>query len=156
MKTLVLGLGNDLLADDAIGVLAARALADELGAVADVRETAEHGMALLDYFIGYERAILIDAVQTGSSPPGTVLELDPGQFSPVYAPSPHYAGLPEMLAVADQLELAFPDEFRVFAVEVADVLTLGGPMTPAVRESIPELCRRVREALQPARAAAAQ
>ncbi|MDY7107153.1 MAG: hydrogenase maturation protease [Planctomycetota bacterium] len=147
MKTLVLGLGNDILADDAVGVLAARALADRSDDTVEVRETAEHGMALLDHLIGYERVILIDAIQTGSNEPGTILEIDPASLSAVYAPSPHYSGLPELLAVAERLELDFPTQFRIFAVEIADALTIGGAITPAVREAIPELCDRVRAAL---------
>jgi hydrogenase maturation protease len=147
LKTLVLGLGNDILADDAVGVLAARALADRRSATVDVQETAEHGMALLDHLIGYERVILIDAIQTGSNEPGTILEIDPASLSAVYAPSPHYSGLPELLAVAEQLELDFPKHFRIFAVEIADALTIGGAITPAVREAIPGLCDRVRAAL---------
>jgi len=147
MKTLVLGLGNDILADDAVGVLAARALTDKLNERADVKETSEHGIALLDHLLGYERVILIDAIQTGSHEPGTIIEIDPDSLSAVYAPSPHYAGLPELLAIARQLKLDFPRQFRIFAVEVADPLTIGGEMTPAVRAAIGELCNRVEQAL---------
>ena len=147
MRTLVLGLGNDILADDAVGILAARALAGRLDAAVDVKETAEHGVALLDHLLGYERVILLDAIQTGSNEPGTILEIDPASLSAVYAPSPHYAGLPELLAIAEGLKLDFPRHFRIFAVEVADALTIGGAMTPAVRAAIPELCNRVRAAL---------
>ena len=147
MKTLVLGLGNDILADDAVGVLAARALTDKVNGRADVKETSEHGIALLDHLLGYERAILIDAIQTGSHEPGTILEIDPASLSAVYAPSPHYAGLPELLAIAEGLKLDFPRHFRIFAVEVADPLTIGGAMTPAVRAAIGDLCGRVRAAL---------
>jgi hydrogenase maturation protease len=147
MKTLVLGLGNDILADDAVGVLAARALAGRLDAAVDVKETAEHGVALLDHLLGYERVILLDAIQTGTNEPGTIVEIDPASLSAVFAPSPHYAGLPEMLAIAEGLKLDFPRHFRIFAVEVADALTIGGAMTPAVRAAIPALCDRVRAAL---------
>ena len=147
MKTLVLGLGNDILADDAVGVLAARALAEELNERADVKETSEHGIALLDHLLGYERVIFLDAIQTGSHEPGTIIEIDPASLSAVYAPSPHYAGLPELLAIAEGLKLDFPRHFRIFAVEIADALTIGGAMTPAVRAAIGDLCDRVRAAL---------
>lgn len=146
-KTIVVGLGNDLIADDAVGVLAARALKAEPALCADVVETSMHGLALLDIFLGYDRAILLDAIQTGQRPPGAVIEIKTSELDPVMAPSPHFAGLPEMLELARQLQLEFPQEFRIFAVEVADPHTIGGPMTPAVRDAIPSLCARVREAL---------
>jgi Zn finger protein HypA/HybF involved in hydrogenase expression len=48
------------------------------------------------------------------------------------APSPHYAGLPEMLAVAERLKLNFPKEFKIFAVEVEDPCTSAeGPLRQA-------------------------
>ena len=147
MKTIVVGLGNDLIADDAVGVLAARELKAGLAGRADVVETAMHGLALLDIFLGYDRAILLDAIQTGQRPPGTVIEIKASELDPVIAPSPHFAGLPEMLAIAHQLQLEFPKEFRIFAIEVVDPHTIGGPMTPAVRDAIPTLCDRVHEAL---------
>ena len=146
--TLVLGLGNELLADDGVGVIAARQLADELAGRADVVETAMHGLALLDYFIGYERAVLIDAIQTGRHPPGTVLDLDPADLRAVRAPTPHFAGLPEMLAVAEQLELDFPRQFRIVAVEIANALELGAAMTDAVAAALPEVLARVRAHLR--------
>ncbi|MBI5395421.1 MAG: hydrogenase maturation protease [Verrucomicrobia bacterium] len=146
-RTIVVGLGNDLIADDGVGVLAARALKAGLAGRADVVETAMHGLALLDIFLGYDRAILLDAIQTGKQPPGAVIEINAAELDPVIAPSPHFAGLPEMVALARQLQLDFPKEFRIFAVEVADARTIGGPMTPAVRDAIPQLCARVCEAL---------
>ena len=143
MKTLVLGLGNDILADDAVGILAARALKARLEAVADVQETSWHGVALLELFIGYERAILLDAVMTGKHAPGTIIEINPDDLAPVQGASPHFTGLPEMIAMARELDLEFPKNFRIFAVEVVDPHTVGGEMTPAVRDAIPALCDRV-------------
>jgi len=148
MNILVVGLANDILGDDAVGVLAARELKPQLEGPAEVIETAMHGLAILDLFIGYEHAILIDAIQTREHPPGTILEIDPGDLRPVYAPSPHFAGLPEMLAIAEQCEIDFPDDFRIFAIEVEDPYTIGGEMCPAVQASIPAVCTRVIEAAE--------
>ena len=144
MKILVLGLGNELLSDDGVGVLAARALREELGGSADVVDTSLSGLALLDFFDGYDKAILIDAVQTKRCPPGTVTELTPADLSAVVAPSPHYAGLPELLDLAGRLEMDFPDEIRIFAVEVVDPHTIGGAVSDPVRRSVGEVAERVR------------
>ncbi len=145
MKTLVLGLGNELLSDDAVGVLAARALKERLKDKADVVESALSGMALLDLFIGYERAIIIDAVKTGKNPPGTISELSPTDLSVVLAPSPHYAGLPELIATAQRLHLDFPKEIKIFAIEVEDPNTIGGKLSPAVAHAFRKIVQRVEE-----------
>jgi hydrogenase maturation protease len=150
MAILVLGLGNDLLGDDRIGLLAARALRDLLQGQEGVEivESAGSGLALLDLMAGYERAIVIDAIQTGQVPPGTILEWTVREPLPVRAPSPHATGLPELLAVARALRIPFPEEIRIYAVEVADASTFGGELTPAVRQALPELVRRIRSQLQ--------
>ena len=54
-RTLVLGLGNDILADDAVGLLAARALRPSLDDSVDVLETSVHGVALIDLLIAEDR-----------------------------------------------------------------------------------------------------
>jgi len=142
-KTLVLGLGNDLLADDAVGIVAAQRLGPLLRGRADVVASPLHGLALLDLFIGYDRAVVIDAIQTGRCRPGTIMEIDPKELRSAPAPSPHFAGLPEMLALSRRLGVHFPNAVRIVAVEVADLLTIGAGMTPAVRHVLPELCRYV-------------
>ena len=148
MRPLVLGLGNELLADDAVGILAARDLSERLGAQADVVESSLSGLALLDLLIGYRRAIMIDAIHTGRASPGTITRLSREDLSRVLAPTPHYAGLPELFALARRLELEFPQELVIFAVEVEDPLTVGGPMTPAVRRALPGLVELVQSQVE--------
>jgi hydrogenase maturation protease len=146
-RPLVLGLGNELAADDAVGVLTARAVAQELAGVADVVESSASGMALIEVFAGYDRAVVIDAIATGRNPPGTITELGLDEVGRVLAPSLHHAGLPEMAAVAARLGLRFPSETRVFAVEVLDPYTLGGALSAPVAAAVGELARRVRGAV---------
>jgi hydrogenase maturation protease len=144
MRTLVLGLGNDLAADDAVGLLVTRAVREQLADAVDVVESSASGMALIEIFAGYDRAIVVDSIQTGRNPPGTITELELEQIGRVVAPSLHQAGLPEMAAVAERLGLAFPREIRVLAVEVLDAYTLGGAVSTAVAATVDELARRVR------------
>ena len=148
MKPLVLGLGNDILADDAVGVLAVRAIREKWGGVVDAVECAVSGIALLEYLVDYEKAVILDAIRTARHPPGSILELDPGALGPVLAPSPHYSGLPELLVLAKELELQFPREIKIFALEVVDPYTVGGEMSEAARQAVPALVRRVEEQLE--------
>lgn len=145
MKILVLGLGNELISDDGVGILAARALKEKLEGKADVVESSLHGVALMDLFVGYDRTVVIDAIQTGEHAPGTILKLGPDDFRPVTAPSPHYSGLPEVLALAERLELDFPKDIVILAMEVADTRTFREELTERVREALPELIRRAEE-----------
>nr|MBN2278117.1 hydrogenase maturation protease [candidate division Zixibacteria bacterium] len=136
MKPLILGLGNELLCDDGIGIIITRKLPGAVAEAADVIRSGQHGVALLDLFLGYRQAIIIDAIQTGKHPPGTVLELIPGDLNNVSSPSPHYTGIPELIRIAREMQLDFPDDIRILAVEIEDPLTVGGELTPAVEKSI--------------------
>jgi hydrogenase maturation protease len=148
MRTLVLGLGNELAADDAVGVLVARAVREHLAGVADVVESSASGMGLIEILAGYDRVVVVDSIQTGRNPPGTITELGLEDVGRVVAPSLHHAGLPEMAAIADRLGLGFPSETRVLAIEVLDPYTLGGPLSAPVAAAIDELARRVRAQIE--------
>ena len=143
MRTLVLGLGNELASDDAVGVLVARAVRERIADGTDVVESSASGMALIEILAGSDRAIVVDSILTGRNPPGTITELGLEQIGRVVAPSLHQAGLPEMAAVAERLGLGFPSETRVLAVEVLDPYTLGGAISTPVAAAVDELAQRV-------------
>ncbi len=147
MKTLVLGLGNDLLSEDAVGIMATRALARDWSGKADFVESSQTGLPLLDILVGFDRAIIIDAIQTARFPAGTVLEFFTDDLDPVLAPSPHYCGLPELLAVAKALALPFPSQIKILALEVTDTHTIGGTLSEPVRVGLEELRLRVAQQL---------
>lgn len=147
-RTLVLALGNDIRADDGVGPAAARLLQREWPAGVDIVTSAEAGLALVELLEGYEQAVLIDSIKTGEHPPGTIREFEAADFRKVVAPSPHYAGLPEVLDLAARLGLAFPRRLRIFALEVADPFSIHEGLSPPVQAALGELVRRVRDALR--------
>ncbi len=148
MKILVLGLGNELLSDDGVGILAARRLRTLLEHQAEVIESSLSGIALLELFAGHEKAIVMDAVRTGRYPAGTLLEFVPAALGAVVGPSPHYSGLPEIIALARQLEIEFPEEIKVFALETADMSTVGGSLSERVAAAITPMTDRVMKQVQ--------
>lgn len=147
-QTLVLALGNDLLGDDGVGLEAARRIAEQVGGSVDVVETGEAGLALLEVMEGYARALLIDSILTGRYPPGTVLEFSPTDFQKVVAPSPHYAGLPEVLEMARRLDLVFPTDIRILAVEVLNPYEFHIGLSEPVCEALPKLVQRALDILR--------
>ena len=142
---LVLGLGNDILSDDAAGLLIAAAVRERLAGEPDieVRATTEMGLTLLDEIAGREAVVLVDSVQTGRAPPGHLHECGPEELSTVLTTSPHFLGVGETLALGQRLGLAMPRQLRIFALEVHDPFTVGTHLTPAVQQAIPTTAERV-------------
>jgi hydrogenase maturation protease len=144
-KVLVLGLGNDILTDDAVGLHVVEAVRDRLGdePEVEVRATTEMGLALLDEIIDREGLVLVDSVQTGRVPPGSLHEVGPEALREVFTPSPHFLGVGETLSLAGLLGLAMPRQIRIVAIEVADPFTLGTHLTSAVESAIEPAAARV-------------
>jgi hydrogenase maturation protease len=76
LKTLVLGLGHPIRTDDGVGIYVVRAAGARCGRN-DVAfaEASAGGLQLLDFMAGYERLILVDAIQTRAGRPGDVYRL---------------------------------------------------------------------------------
>jgi hydrogenase maturation protease len=153
-KVLILGLGNDILTDDAVGLHVVRELRRRLADEPEiaVEETCEMGLALLDYFVGRHAVIIVDSIQTGRVPPGTIHEVDANELKQLTGHTPHFMGVGETLALGHRLGLTMPERVEIFAIEVGDPFTLGTEMTVAVAGAVPEVLRRLLErvhALQP-------
>ena len=144
---LVLGLGNDILGDDAVGLVAARRLREQCPAGAEVIEAAEGGLGLLDFLEGRSHALLLDAILTGRHPAGTVLEFSHQDFRSTIGPSPHYAGLPEVLRLAECLAIPVPTELCVLSMEVEDPYLLREGLSLAVDQALPGYVERARQIL---------
>ncbi|MBE3050465.1 hydrogenase maturation protease, partial [Candidatus Bathyarchaeota archaeon] len=67
---LVLGVGNPILSDDGVGIHVARELKKREMPGVDVEELAASGLELLDVVRGYDKVVIIDAIQTTNGRPG--------------------------------------------------------------------------------------
>ena len=147
---LLLGLGNDILTDDAIGLHVVHELQRDLAGhpAIEIRETTEMGLALLDFITGYRVVVIVDSIQTGKAPPGFLHELDSAALNQLTGRTPHFVGVSETLALGKHLGLAMPEQVRIFAIEVEDPFTLGTTLTPALQATLPAIVARIRAALQ--------
>jgi hydrogenase maturation protease len=149
-QLLLLGLGNDILTDDAVGLNVVRELQPKLAAhpSIDIRETTEMGLALLDFITGYRAVVIVDSIQTGKAPPGFLHELDASALNRLTGRTPHFVGVSETLALGRQLGLAMPEQVRIFAIEVEDPFTLGTDMSPALQSALPGIVERIAAAVR--------
>ncbi len=149
-RTLVLGLGNPILTDDGVGIRVARTLQTELDGRPEitVAEASVGGLRLLEIVSGFERVILVDAIQTREGRPGDIYRLTLDAFcASMHSGCSHDLDLFTALEFGRQLGMPMPHEIVIIAVEVADVLTFGEEPTPAVRAAIPRAVEIVRQEL---------
>ena len=146
MSLVILGLGNDLLGDDGIGLLAAEALRGREGPGTSIQTSVQAGLYLLESLQGFEDAIVIDSVL--GDHPGTVRELRGAELQEVSVPSAHYVGLPEALALARASGLNVPRRLRIFGVEIGVAQEIGSAPSAAVMASIPRVAESVARAAE--------
>jgi hydrogenase maturation protease len=137
MRTLVLGLGNPLLGDDAVGLKVAALVRERLAGAegVDVEEDEAGGLRLMERMTGYDRAVLVDAAVTGGTP-GEVRRLTPDDLPTQRTASAHGIDLPRALALGRQLGYPMPGEVRIVAIEAESVLEFRHDMTPAVAAAV--------------------
>jgi hydrogenase maturation protease len=93
---------------------------------------------------GYEYVLLLDAIVTGKHEAGSILELSRDDFSGGNAVSPHYISLPDLFALAEKLDIPFPREFRIIAMEVDDPYQLIEGLSSTAEKALPHFLARAR------------
>ncbi len=141
----VLCLGNDLLGDDALGCVVAERLRPFASKDVEILCTPESGFYLLDCVLNVGRLVVVDTVQTGNAPPGTIYKFRDSELPLVPGGSPHYVGLCESLALGRKLGLAVAEDVIILAVEAGDCLTIGAEMSPQACSALPVLLGMVRD-----------
>ena len=145
MKTLVLGLGNPILSDDGVGLHVARTLQSKINqSEITVMESSMSGLSLLELLIGFDRAIIIDAIHTGEGKVAGIYRLDPSVFDATHpAAITHDVSFAAALEFGNRLGLALPQKITIFAIEVGDVSNFSEEFTAEVECAIPVCLEKV-------------
>ena len=157
-RTLVLALGNPLLTDDGVALRVGERLRPLLAGrharvacgrggqgTVDLAEEACGGLRCMERLVGYDRAILIDAMYGGGGAPGSVQVLSPGDLPTCHSGSAHDADLLTALGLgrAAGAHLPEPANIRIVAITAADVCTFNEQCTPAVQTAVDEAAQQV-------------
>lgn len=140
--TVVIGLGNPLLRDDGAGIRTARVLSRRLQGQANVEviELYCGGLRLMEAMVGFERAVLVDAMQSGSVPPGTVQHFTVADFATTRnLRCAHDTTLGAALQLGRQLGLALPQQIEIWGIEATSLDTFGETLTRPVAQGVRRL-----------------
>ena len=142
MAALVIGLGNPILGDDGVGWRVADAVETRLRGNADgveVDRSSAGGLALMERLVGYERAVVVDAIRGGGSA-GDVRRFalddlpDPGEG---HTGSPHDATLRGAFDLGLALGADLPRDVTVVAVVIPESLVFSESLSPPVAGAVP-------------------
>jgi hydrogenase maturation protease len=149
-NTLIIGIGNLIRGDDAIGILLARELVKEPRAGCTIIEMESSGFEVLDMMGGYDRVIIIDAMRTDDeSSIGEVVVYDYANYpsSVTILPS-HGMDFTGLIKAWQKAHPAgFPEHIHFILVKVIDVDEFKEGLSQRVTKQFDEILDRVRETL---------
>lgn len=154
MKTLIIGLGNPILGDDGVGWHVAEEVARLIPSPLLPRGEGEieidclsiGGLSLMERMLGYQRVILVDSMETGQAPEGSVkafplIALANPMAS--HSASVHDTSLMTALQTAQAMDMDVPSVVDVVAIEARNVYDFSETLSPAVERAVPVAAQKV-------------
>lgn len=147
-RTVVIGLGNPLMSDDGLGLVALERLRTEYAVPpeVDLVDGGTWGMNLLPVIEAAGRVILIDAIDVGAAP-GTPVRLERARLPRYLAMkiSPHQVDLRDVLGLAE-LRGTLPDDTLALGLQPQRV-AMGNGLSDILRCRVDDLVTLVAQEL---------
>jgi len=144
-RIVVVGLGNDTLGDDGVGLYVAREFKKRHPEI-DAVEAPVGGLGLLDIVVGYDAAVIVDALEGKKA--GEVFVLTEREaFGAPVAGCVHDCCFGTALEMGRRLGLAVPKRVVVVAVGVEDARTFREGLSAEVAAAVGKALRCVEEAV---------
>jgi len=153
MRTLILGMGNPILCDDAVGIRLARDFRTRMEGESEthadidfVEDCSVGGLNLLDLVTGYDRLIVFDSIRTTDAQPGTWHSMTGATFrETMNLTNVHDANFTTALELGRQMGARIPrsEDVHIFAVEILDNTTFSETMTPELESAYADFSREI-------------
>ena len=141
MRTIVLGVGNQILGNDGVGVHVANIVKKQVNDPnITIDEAITGGMNLLDLLIGYDKAVIIDAVKSEDEEHGEVRRIPISDFNTMHSCNPHDVSLIEAIEMAKKMgEEKIPKEIVIIGVMMKEIpCEFGEILSDEIAAAVPE------------------
>lgn len=156
MKTIVIGLGNPILGDDGVGWKVAEEVRKRLpspltplpggeGNDVDVEFLSLGGISLMEHLIGYQRAIVIDAVASDQADGSVIVSKlsELPDYSALHTTSAHDTSLQNALKLGKAMGANLPDDVTIVGIATSHVYDFSEELSPMVAKAIPNATKIV-------------
>jgi hydrogenase maturation protease len=145
-KTIVIGLGNPILGDDGAGWKVAEFLRDRLPPGIEVDFLAGGGLSVMERLVGFDRAVIVDALNTATVAKGQVQVFALESLSNPFLGhlgSAHETNLQTALNLGRSLGAHLPTCVMVVGVESPDVYDFDDALSPEIEAAVPPAAQAV-------------
>ena len=96
------------------------------------------GIRLMELLAGYDKAIIIDAIQTPGGEVGEIYHFDISDLRATrHSASVHDLNLATALEQGERIGLSLPHEITIIAIEISQINTFSEECSPEVAQAIP-------------------
>jgi hydrogenase maturation protease len=141
VKTALVGFGNPFHGDDAIGPAVARRIYQSLERREniDLLELSTSDFGVMERLIGYQRAVIVDALVDEEAEVGTVKRVELPECSDDGHVSPHTGGFSAALHLARKLGLVVPAEIALYGVVIREPQSFSDRLSAELEARLPEI-----------------
>ncbi len=162
LNILIAGLGNPILGDDGVGWQVVSQVQSLHNALAPELEHSQvhieyawfslGGLSLMEHLIGFDKAILVDAISLGEEfPQGYVHLLTPQDLPDLgygHTNSSHDMTFKNALAMGRSLGAHLPEQIVIVGIECAPNFEFSEHLSPQVANALPEATQKVLQVLK--------
>ena len=146
-KVLVLGMGNEILTDDGVGIKLIYELQKLIIHPQVSFDTLSiGGLEIIEFLSPYSTVIILDAIKTLDGIPGSVYRLVPDDFkSTLHIDNLHDISFLNALRVGKKLGINTPSNIQIVAIEIVEDLVFSDEFTPQVQARWDDIKKEVIE-----------
>ncbi len=149
MENLVLGIGNEIKRDDAIGLIVTKKISEIMSEYDIDFKTLNSGkLLLLDEVRGYDNVIIIDSIKTQDGVPGILYNLTPDDIGNESGISlSHNVDMEILSGKYSFLEESLP-KVEIIAIETKNPFEFGESLTSELEGKIPEIVENIEQIIR--------
>jgi hydrogenase maturation protease len=146
---LILGLGNELLCDDAIGIRLAVELEEHYRSPQiDFKTSCNGGLEIVELISNYKQVIIIDAIKTKNGIPGNISYFTPSDLNEsLHVSSFHDVSFLTALKLMNYVGVDMPESIHILAIEIVEDMLFSSQFSRAIRKRYPAIRARIKRHL---------
>jgi len=147
---LILGIGNDILKDDGIGIkiieeINKNKFSDDI----EFKTSILGGFDVLEIIQDYKKVILIDAIKTKDGVPGDIYYFKPSDFKEtLHLSNIHDISFLNAIKLGKKLRFNVPKEIHIIAIEILEDRIFGDNFTPELKSKFPKIVKSVKKIIK--------
>ncbi|MBN1598540.1 MAG: hydrogenase maturation protease [Bacteroidales bacterium] len=143
--TLILGIGNDILSDDGIGIRLVNDLKVQLDEDTLQFDTLNvGGLEIVEQIQPYNKVIIIDAIKTKQGVPGEVMHLTPEIFKQTsHISSFHDISFLTAIKFGHKIGMNIPEQIDIIAIEIVEDMVFSSQLSPIIQKRYKRILKEV-------------